>query len=134
MFRVIKLFNYCRKTIPNVFLAGLFPFSNFFTFFGQKWSFSGEECGGQTLSKLQNILYSHFGPIENFFSFFFLPFLLFLFLLFCLSLCVLLYFNFHFSSFPFSTFPFSITQFNCLHSVAYFENSQYTIKLKVLKK
>jgi hypothetical protein len=46
---------YCRKAIPNVFLAGLFSFSDFFTFFGQKWPFSGEECGGQTLSKLQNI-------------------------------------------------------------------------------
>jgi hypothetical protein len=49
---IIFLLNYCRKAIPNVFLAGLFPFSNCFTFFGQKWSFSGEKCEGQTLSKL----------------------------------------------------------------------------------
>jgi hypothetical protein len=51
----IFLLNYCRKAISNVFLAGSFPFSDIFTFFGQKLPFSGEECGGQTLSKLQNI-------------------------------------------------------------------------------
>jgi hypothetical protein len=50
---IIFLINYCRKAILNVFLAGLFPFSDFFTFFGQKWPFSG----GQTLSKLQNVRY-----------------------------------------------------------------------------
>jgi hypothetical protein len=50
---IIFLLNYCRKAI----LAGLFSFSDFFTFFGQKWPYSGEECGGQTLSKLQNICY-----------------------------------------------------------------------------
>jgi hypothetical protein len=52
---IIFLLNYCRKVIPNVFLAGLFSVSDFFTFFGKKWPFSGEECGGQTLSKLQKI-------------------------------------------------------------------------------
>jgi hypothetical protein len=52
---IIFLLNYCRKAIPNVLLAGLFSFSDFSTFFGQKCPISGEECRGQRLSKLQNI-------------------------------------------------------------------------------
>jgi hypothetical protein len=55
---IIFLLNYCRKAIPNVFLAGLFPFSDFFTFFGNKNGHFLEKRGsngGQTLSKLQNI-------------------------------------------------------------------------------
>jgi hypothetical protein len=52
---IIFLLNNCRKAIINVFLAGLYPISDFFTFFGKKWPFSGEKCGSQTLSKLQNI-------------------------------------------------------------------------------
>jgi hypothetical protein len=33
---LIFLLNYCRKAIPNVFLAGLFPFSDFFHDFQEK--------------------------------------------------------------------------------------------------
>jgi hypothetical protein len=47
---IIFLLNYCRKAIPNVYLASLFSFSDFFTFFGQKWPFSGE-CGGPNRPK-----------------------------------------------------------------------------------
>jgi hypothetical protein len=120
MFRVIKLFNYCRKTIPNVFLAGLFPFSNFFTFFGQKWSFSGEECGGQTLSKLQNILYSHFGPIENFFSFFFYLFYYFFFFFFFVCLFVFFFILISiFQVFHFPLFHFPLFHFPLLNLTAY---------------
>jgi hypothetical protein len=42
---IIFSLNYSRKAIPNVFLAVLFPFSDFFTFFGKKLPFSGKESG-----------------------------------------------------------------------------------------